>query len=303
MIKTGRRLPRFRRERDAVQSFEITPRDKEIIRQVARFRFLRSSHIIRLVEGARAQLLRRLQVLYHHGYLERPRCQIDYFHRVGSRPMAYCLGSRGASLLRREFDTPFSGMVWSKDGKEVGRYFLDHALMVSEVLIGLELACRSDGCVRFIPQDELTSENRKPIQWSATLQGRRVGLIPDAVFALDFRDTPDADSRVLCCLEADRGTMPVTRKSTHLSSISRKLESYAQLWKRHAFVKRFGTKRLHILTVTTGVDRAENIRKAVAELPHGKGLFSTWTEQEVQEDAAQIIRHLAGARRDKEADF
>jgi hypothetical protein len=158
MIKTGRRLPRFRRERDTVRAIQITPRDAEIIRQVARFKFLRSSHILSLVDGPRPQLLRRLQVLYHHGYLERPRCQIDFYHRGGSRPMAYCLGSRGAALMRKEFDTPFSGMVWSKEGGNVGRYFLDHALMVSAVLISLELACRSSGTVRFIPQDELLTE-------------------------------------------------------------------------------------------------------------------------------------------------
>lgn len=36
-------------------------------------------------------MLRRLQRLYHHGYVERPACQIDYYQRGGSRSIAYGL--------------------------------------------------------------------------------------------------------------------------------------------------------------------------------------------------------------------
>jgi hypothetical protein len=128
-------------------------------------------------------------------------------------------------------------------------------------------------------------------------------LIPDAVFALGFANSSDVTTRVVCCLEADRGTMPITRKSSQLSSISRKLDGYVHLWKQGAFAKKFHTKRLHILTVTTGAERAENIRKAIAALPSGKGLFSTWTEQDVQADAARIIRHATGDLRDNPTDF
>ncbi len=61
MTRTAKRLPRFRRELGAIRSMDITQRDKDVIRQVARFRFLRSPQIVKLVGGAPAQVLRRLQ--------------------------------------------------------------------------------------------------------------------------------------------------------------------------------------------------------------------------------------------------
>src|ERR1035438_3587752 len=78
------RLPRFTRA-SAVATIELTERDREIVRLVERFRFVRSSHICSLIPGSAQQLLRRLKLLYHHGFLERPRAQLDYYHRAGSR--------------------------------------------------------------------------------------------------------------------------------------------------------------------------------------------------------------------------
>ena len=43
---------------------------------LARYRFLSSTLIIRLIGGSAQQILRRLQVLFHHGYLDRPTSQV-----------------------------------------------------------------------------------------------------------------------------------------------------------------------------------------------------------------------------------
>jgi len=210
--------------------------------------------------------------------------------------MAYGLGSRGVALMRREYDVPFSKMVWGRGGNDVGRLFLDHTLMVAEVLIAIERACRqSDGKVRFLPSEELeaTSKNREPFHWTATIKDRRVGLVPDAVFALEFAAAPQVSRRVICCLEADRGTMPVTRRSRHLSSIARKLSAYAALWRAGNFEKRFGTKRLIVITVTTSAERVRTIAGSVAQLPHGQGLFANFIQDEVCPDAACILERCA----------
>ena len=75
-------LPRFKRS-TAVATMLLIERDRQIIRLVQRHRFLRSPQIAALMGGSSQQLSRRLQLLYHHGYLERPRAQIDYYHRAG----------------------------------------------------------------------------------------------------------------------------------------------------------------------------------------------------------------------------
>src|SRR5690349_2937222 len=107
------RLPRFKRI-STVATMQLTERDRQIIRLVQQHRVLRSSHIVSLTGDSSQQLLRRLKLLYHHGYLERPRCQIDYFHRPGSRHIIYGLGNKGGSLLMRELGLGFREISWGE---------------------------------------------------------------------------------------------------------------------------------------------------------------------------------------------
>jgi hypothetical protein len=93
------RLPRFKRD-SAIAPFQLTERDYEIIRQVSRHRFLRSPQIVALAGGSPQQIVRRLQLLYHHGYLERPQAQLRYFRTGGSHHMAYGLGTRMPSTAQ-----------------------------------------------------------------------------------------------------------------------------------------------------------------------------------------------------------
>jgi len=76
------RLPRFERVAHAAP-IRLTERDHAIIRLIQRHRFLRSDQIIALIGGSAQNLSRRLQGLFHHGYLERPRAQLHYYERSG----------------------------------------------------------------------------------------------------------------------------------------------------------------------------------------------------------------------------
>ena len=220
------RLPRFTRSPDAAR-IRLTGRDREIIRLVHQHRFLHSVHFVQLLNSSRQQVLRRLQLLYHRGYLERPRTQITYYER-GSRPMVYGLGSKGAALLRREQELEFHELDWGGKNRAVTRMFLDHALLISDVMVALEIACRNNGRVRLltgrdIPLPEAMRDHRQPFKWNVTLKGRgKLGVIPDAAFVLEFADRPPARNRILYFLEADCGTMPVTRRTLAQSSFQRK---------------------------------------------------------------------------------
>jgi DNA-binding Lrp family transcriptional regulator len=269
------RHPRFRRQ-DKFAPMEVTVRDTEILRMVNRHRFLRSHQITDLVGGSRQQVLRRLQRLYHHGYVERPTCQIDYYQRGGSRSIAYGLASRGAAHLRRVDDTPFSRLDWTSRNRAVKRLFLEHALMVSDIMVALEIACRQRGDVRLLIEHEIplpaaTRNQRAPFQWTVTGSGKeKFGVIPDRVFALE---SGDKGERTLCFLEADRGTMPVDRAKHDASSISRKFHAYALTWKAGIHRSRFGTSRVRVLTVTSSEIRCENIRLAASRVLDGGGIF------------------------------
>lgn len=267
------RLPRFKRVSTAAP-IQLTERDREILRLVQRHRFLRSPQVAALLADHSQQLLRRLQLLYHHGYLERPRAQLDYYHQGGSRHLVYGLGTKGGALLKQEGR-------WGEKNRAVARIFLEHALLVSDVMVALELACRQTE-VRLLTEQELAGSDGRPFHWQVNLRGRAVGIVPDRVFALEFPAIGGQRDRAYFFLEADRGTMPVTRKSLHQTSFHRKLLAYEATWAQSLHRTRFGFHRFRVLTVTTSTARVQSIVKACAVVAHGRGLF-LFAEQSVLE--------------------
>src|SRR5438874_12536667 len=92
------RRPRYRRAAN-LPPFRLTDDDIIIVRQLARYRFLRSIHIAALVGRSLDRTNDRLKGLFHHGYVDRPLAQLDYYPTSGSAPMVYALANRGARLL------------------------------------------------------------------------------------------------------------------------------------------------------------------------------------------------------------
>ena len=272
------RRPRFKRVAE-IPRIHLTDRDCEIIQHIQRHRFLRSSHILALIPGSPQQLLRRLQLLYHHGYLQRPRAQIDYYHQGGSCCLVYGLGNKGVVLLKQRLQLPFHRLDWSAKNAAVGRMFLEHALVVSDVMVAVELACRQSGRVRLLTGDEIplpaeTRNRREPFRWRVNLPDRqKLGVIPDRAFALEFADQPKDRNRLLYFLEADRATMPVERHNLAQSSFHRKLLAYEATWAQGLHQSRFGFHRFRVLTVTTRAARVGSLVAACRQLPRGHGLF------------------------------
>ena len=272
------RLPRFTRA-PRVTGIELTPRDKRIIHLVHQHRFLRSSQIAALLPDRSQQLLRRLQLLYHHGFLERPRAQLDYFHCGGSRHIAYGLGNKDAALLQTESRLQSHTVRWGPKNRSVGRIFLEHALLVSEVMVNIELACREKGTIKLLIDDQLPlpttmTNQRRPFQWRVGVSAAaKLGVIPDRVFALEYHDRSGNRERAFFFLEADRGTMPVKRRSLAQTSFYRKLLAYEATWSQSLHRTLFGFHRFRLLTVTTSPSRLQSIISACAELKSGHGLF------------------------------
>lgn len=295
-LTTGLRLPRFRRAKEQAPNCKIMERDTELMRLVAVHRYLRSGHLVSLAGGSKQQTLRRLQLLFHHGYLERPRCQLDYYQQGGSREVVYGLGSRGAAHLRRTLNLPFDRMDWSGKNRSVGRLFLEHALMVSDFMVALEISCRAHGGVLLrqgdeLPLPEALRGHRDPFRWSVASNGsRRLGVVPDRVFALDSPDALGVMRRVIYLLEADRSTMPVMREKLERSSIHRKMLGYEATWRQRVHESRFGWNRFRVLFVTNSRARIEGMLQACESLNGGHGLF-LFANAETLPSSADLLSH------------
>jgi hypothetical protein len=293
------RLPRFKRSPHTAP-LRLTDRDREIIRLVYTHRFIRSHHIVALIGGSPQQILRRLQLLYHQGYLERPRAQIDSYHRGGSRRIAYGLGNKGGMLLKQTLGVAFRNSSWNEKNQAVGRMFLEHGLLVSDVMATIEIACRKAG-VRFIAADELLKpQMERPLRWSVRLGNRaKVRVVPDRVFAIEYPDAVGTSVRANFFLEADRGTMPVQRSNVTQSSFHRKLLTYEATWAQSIHRTRFGFSRFRVVTVTTSATRVASLVRACAQLKSGHGLF-LFADRSILEMPGKILSVAMKTGRDGE---
>lgn len=271
------RLRRFVRHRYKKLPLVMTARDYEIIELVAAHRFIASDDIQLLVSGSDQTILRRLQKLFHHGYLDRPRIQ-----RIqGNQPFVYALGQRGADLIATRTGRRILGN-WSEKNRQVRAMYLDHGLMISRFQTALRYACDQNGTVRLecwlgdgVISDSVAVEQEDGSE--------RIPIRPDAFFILNVLGGPQP-GRVHCLVEADRGTMTVPRFVT-------KLRGYFHFWRSGQAEERLGVKNFLVATITTSPERAANLAKAASSV-NERGLRMFLFASESEYLPAQSMRVL-----------
>ena len=269
------RLPRFRRAPEPL-AFQLTEQDVDIVRLLARYRFLRSSHIATLVGRSLDRTNDRLSKLFHASYIDRPRAQLDYYPGMGSAPMVYALADRGARLLIERDGIEFANVEWSRKNRRVGRPFIDHQLAIVDFYVSLRRASIERGFRLMEPNEiaasmpERAQHARNAFAMRVTLSHRgaihEIGVIPDFVFCLSAA----SNERRNFFVEIDRGTMPVARRDFTQTSFERKMRAYLAAYAAKMHEKQFGWKSCRILTVTTDRKRARSMMDALRRLrAHG----------------------------------
>jgi DNA-binding Lrp family transcriptional regulator len=263
------RRPRFRRAETA-PAFRVTDDDVAIVRQIARHRFVRSTHIAALVGRSVDRTNDRLSRLFHAGYIDRPRAQLDYYPTSGSAPMVYALAERGSRLLIDRLDMEFANGEWCKKNREAGRPFIDHQLEIVDFYVSLQRGVRHRTDIRLIDSDDLiaacpeqTRNCRNPLALRVDISHngnvQEIGLIPDMIFGLSFGD----GSRRCFMVEVDRGTMPISRTDITQSSFERKMRAYLAAYAARQHEERFNWKAFRVLTVTTDRQRMRSMTEAL----------------------------------------
>src|SRR5665213_3641350 len=138
MSTLQQRKPRFHRVK--IENFAVTERDIEIIKLVAHHRFMRSTHILDLLHGSSRQgALRRLERLFHRGYLARPPAQLEWYRAGGgSSPMVYSVGNEGIDLIAERFEFRRAAVDWTAKARTTKRGEIEHALEVTDFMVALE---------------------------------------------------------------------------------------------------------------------------------------------------------------------
>ena len=278
---TTKRKPRYKR---ISTDTKPTERDIEIIKQVNRHRFLTSEHITALTQGSKQGILRRLNLLYHSGYLDRPKEQIKPSF-YGSKPMVYALGNKGADFLAEIYNQPRLKVDWTTKNKQATNAFLEHTLMVANFMVCMDLACRRVPGARVIWPEEISkrmpmrqNKNGSPFSWTVDVKREvggkvkdfRIGLLPDLVFGLHF--TQDGTAAFFF-LEADRSTMPIMRAGFQKSSYLKKIVAYWQSYQAEIIKEMFGFKAPRVLTIALSQERISNMIAANKEVDERKKGF------------------------------
>lgn len=278
------RRPRFRRATEP-PNFRLTEDDIEIVRQVARHRLIRSTHIATLVGRSQDRTNDRLLRLFHAGYVDRPRAQLDYYPTAGSAAMVYALADRGARLLRDIDGARFTVGDLSRKNRSADRPFIEHQIEIVDFQVALERATRDHGSIRLLHPDELAPATRDPkcrrgeifalhAKISATGRTRESTVIPDLTFGLEF----SSRSRRYFMVEIDRGTMPVWRSDPSQTSFEGKMRTYLAAYAAKQHVRRLGWQSFRVLTITTDEARRRSMLNALRGVadPTGIGRSLFW---------------------------
>jgi len=245
-----KRAPKFKRRPEEVGGLKLQERDVRIIRLLHDFRFINSDQIKALVDGSERGILKRLQKLFHHGFLDRPLSQIVY-PLIGAQKMVYALGDKGADLLAEKFGIDRGKIKWNEKNKEAKDRHIQHTLMISHFRICLELALNNLPGTNLLFWEKENPKELKDYVYIRDLQGRefRAPIVPDGFFGIE-----DQKDKMYFFIEADQSTMTNAR-------FLKKMKAYWNWWKQGKHTKRFDIKAFRVLTITKTEKRKENLRE------------------------------------------
>lgn len=233
--KKHKRLPKLQRVKDALP-LALQERDELIIRAAIKFRFLRTNHIYHLVEGGEQGISRRLQKLFHAGYLDRV-YDPDEIRRyrqacLGSPKAIYALANRGARLLAEKYAYPINKTQWDRQNRRITCQNIQHTLMITNFFITLYRAIQGDSGFYFLPVAETLRKLFSPEQdysdsfsWAYMGYGLkssvtiydprnyrgRATFYPDGFFAVQDSSREKGKNRAFFFIEADNHSAAVSR--------------------------------------------------------------------------------------------
>lgn len=275
--------PRFSRNNLPARTVVLTDDDMMMLRYIRRYRFVRTTDLFALMQHRSSdRLSRRLTQLYRAGYLDRPASQIDAFRGRGSQPLVYGLDTLGVRAIAGTGEHQRTDSV-RKRNQAFTRDNIDHTLATTAFMVSVDLTCREQDDLSFIPFEEWPRKHmeRRDLRWPVELPWHgtcaSVVVAPDAAFALRHASL-GATKTSYVFVELDRGTMTIVPSDTvrrspaflYRSSILRKLLAYSISHRDGTHQRRFGIHAARNLFLTSSPARALEMQQAAETflLPH-----------------------------------
>jgi hypothetical protein len=221
--------------------FQFNERDTEIVEYVYQLRLATLEHLAALTNRSAKALERRLPKLRDHRYL------------VSLKPRPhkglYIVGRQGVSALVAGGYAPQELLNKRRRETEWKDLMMPHALLISSIHTKLLLLSRH-GPVKL---NHWQRDDRGLWDTVETPNDGKLPVRPDAYFAFQAIERPQAKSRFHFFLEADVGTMSHTR-------MAKKIAAYAAYHQQQRHVAKFGINYFQVAVITQSKARAENLQ-------------------------------------------
>ncbi|NLF02710.1 MAG: hypothetical protein GX601_17220 [Anaerolineales bacterium] len=241
---------------------------------IYRYRVLRRDQAQQLFFPSKNTANQRLKLLHQHGFLARRRLPVEYGQ--GSGQALYLLGGRGAALVAAQLGVDVAEIGWRRTHNHVSSPFLEHTLMVNDIRLAVEAAASQQGyrIEAWLREEELKVAPDRVWVETRSRQRRRIAVVPDAHFRLSM-----TGHRACFFLEADRATETQ-------GCWAQKIRAYLAYIHSGAYLRRYGSRSLRILTVTTGEKRMANLVRTTAQTCRSRdqGLFWFTSVEQVAQD-------------------
>jgi Replication-relaxation len=272
-----RHLPSFHRT-DHPPRFQITDRDKQILLRVYYYRLLTTQQIEALLfhnstttRGLKTQCQRRLQLLYHHAYLDR--LQLPVLIGQGRQPFVYGLDRRGSQVVAAELGISQTDVDWHPRQNQVkDPYRLEHDQANNDLWVILDRLVQAKAVEMpyWLAQHHLNSAKLKQKLPHIFIDGVMKYKLPDSCFALLFLQYSELAHFFY---EEDRGTQVQTQWQE-------KVIAYLDFKRSGDAETNFGCRNFRVLTKTTTPKRLANL-KQWTEKAGGDAMFWFTTQERV----------------------
>ncbi len=240
----------------------VTPRDRDIIRAIYRYRLLSAHQVEALLfrsdksHSKRTVCQRRLQLLYHHGFIDRLPSPI--FLGEGRQPYVYALDNQGADLLAPELDIDRAEIGWQPKHNEVGTSFIQHTLAINDVHLVLTLLARAGHWqfTQWLDESDFRTAAFKDKVPYRTQGVRMTRIFPDGYFRLQ---PPHLKQEAHFFLEVDQGTM-------NNKLWQDKMKAYYQFRQNGLSEQLYGTRNFRLLAVVNSQPRLANLKRATEKV-------------------------------------
>lgn len=275
-------------------AMRLTERDQLILQSIYECRIL-TSHQLEVLHfssndskrSLRSACQRRLQKLYHHGY-------IDRIHRPmilgeGRNPFAYALDKQGVAVIANRLGIDRASVGWKPKNNRLGPMFLEHLLQINTVRV-VALLLNTNGAIQELKWiDELSLKSNEYQNKMPTYQhsGRSTRIYPDGFFSIRI---PSHDQPAAFFLEIDQGTM-------QNSLWANKVKAYLAFRNTGQSYQYFGTKNFRVLAVVNSEPRLKNLKRTTEK---ANGISFFWFVTQDQMNIWQAgnfmnpIWHIAG---------